>query len=273
MIPTKQRPPHFLKKYLIGGVIVAFLASGFTALNTYRRIVNNSFGPGEHLEYRVHYGFVNAAEAVVDVSPALYKVNDRPCYRVNVDGRTVGAFDFVTRIRDTWRSYIDTSAILPQKFYSSLQENKYRKEESLTFYHANNTVKAEENTDRDVFAVPENVHDFVSGYFFLRTVDFSRMANGQILELPAFYDDKVYNMKVRYRGKDVVKTKSGKINVIRLNPVLPENELFKAEESIRIYVSDDLNKVPVKVEVDLWVGSMVMDLKRYNNLKQPLHFY
>jgi hypothetical protein len=262
-----------MKKYLIGLGIISILGTGFSALNAYRRVVNTSFGPGEHLEYRVHYGFLNAAEAIVDVSPTVYKVNERPCYRVNVDGRTVGAFDLVTRIRDTWRSYIDTSAILPQKFYSNLQENNYRKEENITFNHEANTVKAEERTERDVFKVPDNVHDFISGYYFLRTFDFSRISNGQVIELPAFYDDTVYNMKVRYRGKDVIKTKFGKINVLKLNPVLPQNKLFKDEESIRIFVSDDANKVPVKVEVDLWVGSMVMDLKRNGGLKQQLKYY
>ncbi|MCK8492552.1 DUF3108 domain-containing protein [Spirosoma sp. RP8] len=262
-----------MKKYLIGLGIIFVLGTGFASLNAYRRVVNTSFGPGEHLEYRVHYGFINAAEAVVDVSPTLYKVNERPCYRVNVDGRTVGAFDLVTRIRDTWRSYIDTSAILPQKFYTNLQENNYRKEENITFNHETNTVKAEERTERDIFKVPDNVHDLISGYYFLRTIDFSKLSNGQIIEVPAFYDDTIYNMKVRYRGKDVVKTKQGKVNVLKLNPVLPQNKLFKDEESIRIFVSDDLNKIPVKVEVDLWVGSMVMDLKRNGGLKQPLHFY
>ncbi len=262
-----------MKKLLIGLGFVAVLGTGFSFVNAYRRVVNNSFGPGEHLEYRVHYGFLNAAEATVDVSPTLYKVNDRPCYRVNVDGRTVGAFDLVTRIRDTWRSYIDTSAILPQKFYTSLQENDYRKEENITFNHATNTVKAEERTERDVFHVPDNVHDLISGYYFLRTIDFTHIANGQVLEVPAFYDDTVYNMKVRYRGRQVLKTKQGKINVIRLHPVLPSNKLFKEEESIRIFVSDDINKVPVKVEVDLWVGSMVMDLRQNSGLKQDLKYF
>ena len=263
-----------MKKVLIGISILTLFSLGFIGLNTYRRVVNNSFGPGEHIEFRVHYGFINAAEAIVDVSPSLYKVNERPCYRVNVDARTTGAFDLVNRIRDTWRSYIDTSAILPQKFYTSLQENKYRKEENITFNHETNTVKAEEHTGKDLYKVPDNVHDLISGYYFLRTIDFSRVVNGQVIEVPAFYDDTVYNMKVRYRGKDVIKTKFGKINVIKLNPVLPPgNALFKAEESIRIFVSDDVNKVPVKVEVDFWVGAMVMDLRKQSGLKQPLKFF
>jgi hypothetical protein len=244
----------------------------FTNEPTYRKIPNTSFGPGEHVEYRVHYGFINAAEAVVDVAPTLYTVNGRPCYQVNVFGRTSGAFDMVKRVRDTWRSYIDTSAILPQKFYINLQEEKYRKEENMTFNHAANTVKAEERTENDVFKVPDNVHDFVSSYYFLRTIDFNKLPVGNLIEIPVFYDDKVYNMKVRYRGKEVIKTKFGKTNAIKLSPVMASNGFFKGEDALLTWVSDDVNKVPLKVEVELAIGSLDMDIRRYSGLKQPIRF-
>ncbi|CCH51098.1 hypothetical protein BN8_00003 [Fibrisoma limi BUZ 3] len=262
-----------MKKFLLGIGVLTLIATGFSTMDTYRRVVNNSFGPGEHIEYRVHYGFLNAAEAIVDVSPTLYKVNERPCYRVNVDGRTVGAFALVTKVRDTWRSYIDTNAILPQKFYTSLRENNYRKEENITFNHLNNTVRAEERTERDVFHVPDNVHDVVSSYYFVRTIDFSKLNVGQVVEVPAFYDDTIYNMKVKYRGKDVIKTKFGRINVLKLTPIMPPNSFFKGDDAIKIWVSDDANKIPLKVEVELAIGSLDMDIRHHAGLKHPLRFF
>lgn len=257
------------------GVILGsltLLLAAFTTANNYRRVVNTSFGPGEHIEYRVHYGFINAAEAVVDVAPSLYTVNSRPCYQVNVFGRTTGAFDLVTKVRDTWRSYIDTSAILPQKFYTNIQENKYRKEENMTFNHAANTVKAEERTEKDLFKVPDNVHDVVSSYYFLRTIDFNRLVIGSVIEVPAFYDDTVYNMKVRYRGKERLKTKFGKTNAIKLSPIMSTNGFFKGEDALLVWVSDDANKVPLKVEVELSIGSLEMDIRKFSGLKQPIRF-
>lgn len=267
-----------MKKFLVGLGLAVTVTFGFTnvenpLVNAYRRIVNNSFGPGEHIEYRVHYGFINAAEASVDVAPALYKVNERPCFKVNVYGRTTGAFDLVTRVRDTWRSYIDTGAILPQRFYRNIQEGNYRKEENVTFNHSSNTAKSEEKVEKELFKVPDNVHDVVSGYFFLRTIDFNKLSVGQMIEVPAFFDDQIYHMKVRYQGKSVLKTKFGKINVIKLNPVMPPNGFFKDEDSIRIWVSDDNNKVPMKVEVDLVIGSLDMDIRRYDGLKQDFRFF
>ncbi|GAB3908272.1 DUF3108 domain-containing protein [Larkinella knui] len=265
-----------MKKVVLILSIITTAALSQVALkpdNAYRRVPNTSFGAGEHLEYKVHYGIFNAAEATVDVAPTLYKVNERPCYRVNVYGRTVGAFDLITRIRNTWRSYIDTTAILPQKFFAHIEEGNHRKEENVTFNHFNNTVRAEEKTEKDVFKVPDNVHDVISGYYYLRTIDFSRVNTNQMIEVPAFFDDEIYNMKVRYRGREVVKTKFGHINAIKLNPVLPDNKLFKGEDAIRIWVSDDANKIPVKIEVELWVGSMEMDLKKHSGLRNDLKFF
>ncbi|WP_394345647.1 DUF3108 domain-containing protein [Arundinibacter roseus] len=254
--------------YLLVLLIMAGLSvMAFTMRDSYRRVPNNSFGKGERLEYRVHYGFINAAEAKVEVSNSIVKVNNRPCYRVNVTGRTVGAFDLVSRVRDQWRSYIDTSAILPQMFYRNIQENSYRKEETLTFNHGSDVVYAEEKGEKKSYKVPDNIHDVISGYYFLRTINFDKISEGQIVELPTFFSDEVFPMRVRYRGKEVIKTKFGRMKVLKLNPVMPENKLFKGENSIRIWVSDDENKVPVKAEVDLWIGALEMDLKSYRGLR------
>jgi Protein of unknown function (DUF3108) len=260
-------------KNVLPGLLMAMLLLGFTTQQIDRRIPNTSFGPGEHIDYRVHYGFINAAEASIDVAPTIYKVNDRPCFKVNVYGQTVGAFGLVKRVRDTWRSYIDTSAILPQRFYLNIQEGDYRKEENVTFNHLANTAKAEERTERDLFKVPDNVHDIISGYFYLRTIDFNKIAVGQILNIPTFFDDTVFQTKVRYQGRDQIKTRFGKINVLRLNPMGLDAKFFKGEEPMKIWVSDDANKVPVRVEVELAIGSIDMDIKQYGGLKQPLKFY
>ena len=246
---------------------LATVITAFRVKDSYRYIPNTSFGTGERIEYRVHYGFINAAEAKVEVGNSVVRINNRPCYRVNVTGRTVGAFDLVSRVRDQWRSYIDTSAILPQMFQQSIEENKFRKQETLTFNHGSDVVYQENKEEKKSFKVPDNVHDVISGYYFLRTLDFDRFSEGQLIEVPTFFSGEVFPMRVRYRGKDVVKTKFGKIRVIKLNPVIPKNKLFKGDDSIRIWVSDDENKVPVKVEVDLWIGSLDMDLKSYKGLR------
>jgi hypothetical protein len=94
-----------------------------------------------------------------------------------------------------------------------------------------------------------------------------------VVEVPTFFENSVYKLKVKYRGRDVVKTKYGKIKALRLTPIMPNNELFKGENSIRIWVSDDANKVPIKVEVDLWVGALVMEVSSYRGARNTYNWY
>jgi len=238
-----------------------------------RVIVNKSFSFGERVEYRVHYGFINAAEARVEIAKNLSVVNNKPCFKINVTGRTTGAFDLISRVRDNWRSYVDTVAIVPQMFYRSIQENKYRKEETVVFNHdkdqATSTVKEETKT----FKTPNNIHDIISGYFYLRTINFDRVSEGEVIEVPTFFDGEVYKLRIRYVGKDVIKTKFGKIKVLRLNPLIPDNKLFKGEGAVKLWVSDDINRIPLKAEVELAIGSLEMDIKSVKNLQKELAWY
>ncbi|WP_229206788.1 DUF3108 domain-containing protein [Dyadobacter crusticola] len=238
-----------------------------------RVVANKSFGAGERVEYRVHYGFINAAEAKVEIGKNISMINSRPCYRVNVTGRTVGAFDLISKVRDTWRSYIDTTAILPQMFERQIQENKYRKEEKIIFNHNRDQAIATAKDETKTFNVPNNIHDIISGYYFLRTINFDKVNEGDIIEVPTFFDGEVYKLRVRYVGKEVIKTKFGKARALRINPLIPTNKFFKDEGAMRLWVTDDVNKVPLKAEVELRIGSLEMDLKSYKGLKQEINWF
>lgn len=263
-----------LVKLAFWGFSVTLLSAYFLAEN-YRVIENNSFTTGERLEYRVHYGIINAAEAVVTVDKNIAIVNNRPCYLVKVAGRTTGAFDFISKVRDTWQSHIDTAAIIPHQFYTNKREGNYKNVEKIVFDHNINQalrIDLDGKDQRKTYNVPNNVQDVVSGYYFLRTVDFKAMKIGQIVTVKAFFEGELYDMKMKYAGKEHIYTKFGKAKVFKINPILPSNDFFEDQNSIRIWVSDDENKVPLRAEVDLKIGKISMDIKKYSGLKNPLQF-
>jgi hypothetical protein len=234
----------------------------------YRKIDNNSFDLGEKLEYRVHYGMINAAEASMEISDQVVYRNNRPCYKVDVWGRSVGLFDLITRINDNWGTYIDTAAIVPHGFYRILEEGRYRKFEYVDFDHDSNEAittildkTTKEPRERTVTSVPENVQDMVSGYYFIRTLDFSKMKEGEVISIHAFFDVEQYDFKVKYLGKETLRTKIGKFRTVVLQPLLPKNDLFTGEDAIRIWISDDSNKIPLKVKASMFVGAVEIDIK------------
>ena len=68
-------------------------------------------------------------------------------------------------------------------------------------------------------------------------------------------------------GKEVIKSDIGKIRCIKLRPQLVIDRVFKDEDDMTIWVSDDANKIPVRVQADIYVGSLKVDLSSYSGLK------
>jgi hypothetical protein len=51
---------------------------------------------------------------------------------------------------------------------------------------------------------------------------------------------------------------------------MPENSFFDGENAIRLWVSDDANRVPVKCSAELAVGSVDLDITKYQGTRAPL---
>jgi hypothetical protein len=259
------------KFFLLPFLIICF---SFTQDNPYRKIRNRCFTGGEHLEYRVHYGFINAGEAIIKVNPKHYKVNDRICYKIEVVGRSIGTFDLILRIRDTWGTYMDTTSLIPHQAYRFIEEGKYRKHEITNFNHLQDSAEVKV-LDRKTkkykpslnYKVPDNIQDMVSGYFFLRTIDYSKLNKGDIIGIPAFFEDSIYNFRIRYVGREMLDTKFGEMKAIKLVPIMPANQLFDGEDAITVWLSDDPNKIPLKIRAEMFVGAVEIDIKKFEGLR------
>jgi hypothetical protein len=187
-----------------------------------------------------------------------------------VYGHTIGSFDFFLRIRDNWRSYIDTVSIVPQKFQRNIEEGRYRKKESVTFDHYRNLAVVE-SKQTETFKVPENVQDIVSGFYYLRTINFDKYKTGDVIKLQGFFDDEVFDFTVVYRGREIIDTKAGDIRAYKLVPKMPDNKLFAGEDAITVYLSDDKNKIPVMIKAEMLVGAIKVDLYKYSGLRYKLN--
>lgn len=265
---------------LVVVILVLFLVAGLwqggRALGPERHadvvlLKESTYKNGEKLEYRVHYGFITAGEAVLRVNDRYRRVDDKICYQVEATGRSNGTFDRIVRIRNTWGSFIDTGRLQPMWSYRSIEENRYRLKEDVSYDYGRRLAKVEIKGKRDtVFRVPSSVQDIVSGYYLLRQVDYSRLTQNEVVEIDAFFDKVLYKFKVRYVGKETVKTKWGRIRAILVSPIMPENSLFDGENAIRLWMSDDSNRVPIKVSAELFVGAVEIDLKGYSGTRTKL---
>lgn len=268
----------YIKLVLTGIFSVLMLSSFQIGSEKAYPMIPTNFAPKETFEFRVHYGFITAGEAKVELFEQLYLVNNKICFKATCTGRSSGTFDLGLRIRDTWTTYFDTATKVSQKSTRHIEEGNYRIDEVVQFQYANNKAivdwekkKGKRGHNEYEIAVGD-LQDIVSGVYFLRSLDYANFKTGDIIKVNAFLEDKLYDFKIKYKGKEKIDTEFGEINAIKLAPIMPENGLFEGENSIRLYLSDDRNRLPLSIEADMFVGAVKVDLKKYSNLKYPIKF-
>src|SRR5687768_15826338 len=111
----------------------------------------------------------------------------------------------------------------------------------------------------------------VAGFLYLRAMDFSKLKVNDTVAVTGFFEDEFYKLNIVYKGKDVVRTKFGKVRTLVFKPVMPKNELFDGENSITAYFSDDKNRIPIKIDAEMFIGSAGVELTDYSGLRNPLN--
>lgn len=261
--------------------LLIFLAFGFSAFGqetlSFPPVHHNPIKPGETIEYKVSVGFFTVGKAQITTSPKLYRINGRPCYKMDVRGKTSGALDWVASVDDNWGAYLDTTSFLPFMGYRNIKENSYRKNELTKFDQEKQLVelkvinqKTGEFNESKIFMVMEPVRDVVAGSAYLRTLDYDKFQPGDTISLYGVFEDEIYNFNILYGGKEILKTKLGNIKSFKLIPVMPNNQIFAGENSITIWFSDDQNKIPLKIEANMFVGKAGCEIISYSSLKEDL---
>lgn len=231
-------------------------------------IRNFAWQNGETINYQVYYTlagvYVHGGHADFHIN--LERYNGKPVYHLIGEGRTTSFFDGLFKVRDKYESFIDTSTLQPYKFVRNILEGDFKKFETVTFNQQANTATSQGGT----FKTPDCVQDVLSAIYYSRNIDFNKYKPGDRIPFNMFIDDKTYSLYIRYLGKEKVKTKYGKFNAIKFKPLLIEGTIFKGGEKMTVWVSDDANRIPVRIESPISVGSVKVDMMGYKNTRHKL---
>ena len=233
----------------------------------YQKIDNKAFKVGEKLEYKFAYGLINAGTATLEVKKHPKKINNREILHIDGKGQSNKAFDLFFKVRDSYETYIDEEGIFPWLFVRRIHEGGYEKAQDYKFFQHQGKVK---NEDEEVYSVPHGIQDMLSSFYFARTLDFSNIKKGDEFEFMSFVDEEIYPLRIRYSGKKTIKIKQGKFDCLVFHPVIQEGRIFKSDEDLTVYITNDENKIPVLAKAKILVGSLRMELTDYKNLANPL---
>lgn len=233
----------------------------------YRTVKHNAFKAGEKLTYRMHYGLVDAGEAILEVKKTDKKVKGRSLLHVVGTGRTLGAFNWVFKVRDRYESYIDSEGIFPWMFIRRVDEGGFKINQDYIFKQDAQIVKTQ---DKKEFDVPVGIQDMLSSFYYARTLDYENAKINDEFAMDMFIDNEVFPFKIKYLGIETIKTRKGKFECIKLRPLMMKGRVWEDEESMTIWVTNDNNKVPVLLETKIAVGSVKATLTEWEGLASPI---
>ncbi len=236
--------------------------------NDFCGISNKAFSSNEKLNYTVYYSVAGlyAAAGEAEFSSRLERMNNRVVYHIIGDGKTFSFYDNFFKVRDKYESFVDTATMQPLKFIRNVYEGGYKKYENVTFNKVTNTAV----TNEGVYRVPGCVQDVLSAIYYSRNIDFNKYKTNDKIPFTLFLDKEIFNMYVRYLGKETIKTRYGKFKTIKFKPLLIKGTIFEGGEKMTVWVTDDENKVPVRIESPISVGSIKVDMMGYANLRHPM---
>ena len=231
----------------------------------FRVLENHAFKEGEKLTFDVNYGFVTAGIAVMAI-PTIKRISGREAYHVTFEVNSVPSFDMFYKVRDRYETYIDVEGLFPWRFEQHIREGGYTRDFSAFF----DQRKGKAKTSEGEYSIPLYVNDIVSAFYYARTLDYSNMKVNDLIHLQNFYKDKVYNLDVKYLGKEVVEVPAGKFECIIVEPLVKEGGLFKHEGNIIVWLTNDELKMPVKVRTKVVIGYVEAKLTNYEGLAGEL---
>lgn len=233
---------------------------------------NEAFDVGEWFQFRIHYGIFNASYATLEIlSDTLDQI---PVFHAKGYGTTTGLARWFFKVEDHYDSYFRKDTGLPVFFKRDINEGGYTKNLEINFDHEKGTafVNNLKKKRKEQFDINENAQDLISVFYFLRNFyDTQGLKKGESLGINMFFDQENYLFQLKFIGRENLNTKFGKVRCLKFRPYVQSGRVFREEESVTIWVSDDPNKIPIKLRADLKVGAIECDLENFKNLKHPFN--
>lgn len=226
-----------------------------------------AFKPGEKLVYRFSYGVWDAGEATLSVLKTKKTVKGRELWRVRGVGKTISAFEWFYKVHDVYESYMDAKAMIPWVFKRRVDEGGFKINQDYTFFQHKNKV---ENEKGKAFDVPNMVQDMISSFYYARTLDYDNAKKGDTFSVDIFLDDEIFPTKIKYLGKEVIRTRKGKFRCHKFEPVVEQGRVFKDDDALTVWITADGNKIPIMAKAKIQVGVVKMHLVKWDNLANPM---
>ena len=114
----------------------------------------------------------------------------------------------------------------------------------------------------------------MSSVYFSRAIDFTQFKKNDTIPMNVILDKEIFkDLYIIYIGKKKIINQNNKeIDCIHFKVNLIEGTIFKANESMNVFVSNDENRIPIYVEAEILVGAIKYIQKVLREQKSPIKY-
>jgi hypothetical protein len=227
-----------------------------------RCVKNEAFKCGEKIAYRIHYGFVDAGVATIKIEDSLVPVLGKKAYHVVGTGVSTGLLNTFFKVNDRYETYLDAQAICPLMFVRRVDEGGFKIKQDMIFDQDYHIV----NSNGKRIKIPAYIQDMLSAFYYSRTFDYANEKPGKIDSVVTIVDDQIWSLKIKFVRRDTIKSDVGKICCMVFEPQVQKGRIFKHNDDLQVWISDDKNHIPIRVQANILVGSIKMDIMSWSGL-------
>jgi len=237
------------------------------------------FQAGEELKYDIHYKYglvmVKAGTANFNVVQSSY--NNKNAFQSTLDFKTTAFFDKIFKMRDTLSSKI-TKDIQPLYHIRTIHEGNYHFSEEIFFktFSANYSEVRIKRESRNILKFDTTLssksksYDILSLVHVICSFDYSKSGFDRTETISTFIGKEKITVTVRYEGQSVVeKSETHKYKTYKIALDFFDSAFNESKSAIEIWMSDDENRIPVKIRAKLRIGAAEVHLSSWKNLKYP----
>lgn len=255
----------YMKNARMKTVFLIIILLVITTLTHSQSLDDKPFQPGEKLEYLMYYGWIDGGVGTLTMTED--SLNGKLVWHAILAAHSVGITDKLYKIKDRYETFYDPYQDLPLKSIRDIHEGNYTWYNETLFDHENDSVYSQLS---GAVKVPDNSQDIVSAFYKLRVLLNEETEVGTVIKLESYFADEIFPLYIRYKGIENITTDLGTFECMKFSPVVEVGRVFKTKDDMTMWISNDENRLPIRMKFELFIGSLKCDLTKYENIKYPL---
>lgn len=224
-------------------------------------LARQAFVPGESLVFNMRWGNIRAGTATMSVSAGIDE-SGRPVHRLISTAKSGKMLSMFYPVRDLVVSYLDPETSLPRKIEINQRHGKRRRFRTVEFDQAGQTAVTHQPGREPVkVEIPPNVHDIISCFYYFRGLPDIEPGN-PVSVVDVHEGKKNWRLLVKPQHRERITVPAGTFDTFQIKAEVRFKGVFYDRGDVRIWLTDDERRLPVKVQVKIAIGSVVIELTK-----------